>query len=580
MLRTMKKNSPNTRNGARALKTPDVPAPEKPKKNTFFSRIWPYAAMAVLAIVVFAGSLKFPADKLDEEAIITKNLPFLTQASNIGSALTTDAFFNNPPSRFYRPLQNLSFLADAVLFDGSTQGFHFTSLLLHVLTCFSIFYLLTLLGFNRTISLFSTLVFTAHPLFVQAVVWLPSRGDLLLGLFGILSLIFFIKYFRTRKVSFFVLHALTFLLAVMSKESAVLLPLIYFAFYYWFEREKNTWLSLLKFAIIYMGAGLLYFLARHFFLIGSVEDSFGIRVFFHNIRALPELFGKFFFPVSLSPMTMFSMLSTFLGLGIMAVIISMLFVLKNNKYKSIALFGLIFFLVLTLPGMAYSHGKADIGYDYLVHRAYLPSFGLLLVTVCLLAYFTKHLNKWLIPLCSVLVLTFAQQSFRYVDVFKNAETFYTRVIELNPGSIMAYNNLGTWAATNGNKTLSMEMFSRAIRRCPNNEKAFYNRGRLRMQLKDYKGAIEDLNVTLILKPDHFGAYNNRGMSKGLMQDFTGAIGDFSQAIRLNPEYSKAYFNRGNAEMAIDSLQSACSDWEKAASLGENAAQRLLKEYCR
>ena len=52
---------------------------------------------------------------------------------------------------------------------------------------------------------------------------------------------------------------------------------------------------------------------------------------------------------------------------------------------------------------------------------------------------------------------------------------------------------------------------------------FDSLGQLKATHSDYRGAIEDYNKAIELKPDYAEAYNNRGLAKLRLDDKIGAI---------------------------------------------------------
>ncbi len=110
--------------------------------------------------------------------------------------------------------------------------------------------------------------------------------------------------------------------------------------------------------------------------------------------------------------------------------------------------------------------------------------------------------------------------------------------------------------------------------------AYSNRGNSKVELEDYRGAIQDYNKAIKINPNYAEPYSNRGNSKGELEDYGGAIQDYNKAIKINPNYAKAYITRGNAKYILGDKESACSDWAKAAKLGITQASELIKEYCK
>jgi tetratricopeptide (TPR) repeat protein len=71
-----------------------------------------------------------------------------------------------------------------------------------------------------------------------------------------------------------------------------------------------------------------------------------------------------------------------------------------------------------------------------------------------------------------------------------------------------------------------------IRLNPNNITSFYYRGLLKAELKDFRGALEDLNKTIELYPGHAEAYVERSAVRMNLKDRPGALEDLNTAERL------------------------------------------------
>ena len=200
----------------------------------------PCILIFITGFALYSHTVKFPLENLDEPVIITSNLPFISNFSNVGSALTRDAFFSTHGKEFYRPMQNLSYMIDAQIDGGKPFGFRFMTILLHCLTCCVLYFFLRTLKFDLFISAFFALAYTAHPLFTHIAVWIPSRGDILLALFGMLTFIFFMKYMQTQNRGYLILHIASFFLTVYSKETAVLFPFVLLAYFFLVPPKRQS----------------------------------------------------------------------------------------------------------------------------------------------------------------------------------------------------------------------------------------------------------------------------------------------------------------------------------------------------
>jgi hypothetical protein len=183
--------------------------------------------LIILTLIVFAvygKSLLFDFTYLDDDILILDKQEYL-KISNIKNILT-DTVFAQGQDKFCRPLLNVSFLIEKYLYGVNPWGYHLTNIIIHILTVFSIFLLLSLKYDKKKVFLLSIL-FACHPAITQAVVWIPGRNDSLLALFTILSFYFFVKYFDNKKKEYILFHLLFFVFALLIKETAIIVPLFY-----------------------------------------------------------------------------------------------------------------------------------------------------------------------------------------------------------------------------------------------------------------------------------------------------------------------------------------------------------------
>ena len=115
----------------------------------------------------------------------------------------------------------------------------------------------------------------------------------------------------------------------------------------------------------------------------------------------------------------------------------------------------------------------------------------------------------------------------------------------------------------------IEEYTEKIKKDPDNDTYYYNRGNTLNNLKEYDKAIEDYNKVIELDPKHSFAYNNRGLAFSSLESFDEAIKDFDKAIELNPNYVSAYNNRGITFKNLGNFDEAIKDFDKAIELNPN-----------
>lgn len=576
--------------------------PRKTIENYFLQS--PYVFLLIFGIIflIYGQLLSFSLGKLDEYNILVNNLDFLRDFRNLKEAFLRNPFFNKGGD-FYRPLQNVSFMIDAHLSGQNGWGYYLTNIILHGITCSLVFYILAFIGKDKRMALLLTLLFSVHPLFVQTVAWAPSRGDILIAVFGLLSFITFIHFIRSRNYYFLLAHVIAFGLALFSKESAILIPFLCVLYYFLLEKEKKVSVSGLAFPL----AGYVILVALFFYirndLVGIVvpKEQFGLIPLLHNLRTVPEILVRFVLPFKLSPMPAFSGFMTIAGM-ILFVLLVFLSVRYHSGSDRLFLFGLTWFLAFLVPALVYINKYGSTACDYMEHRGYFPMIGIILILYQLINHgrvFPKFKNAGGYLLLFVIVLGI--YSFLYARVYRDPIVYYDRATETNPKSAVAYFCRGTVYMTDKkNYPTAIRDFEQAMRLKPDYAQAYLNRGFCREQMDDPAGALEDYrtasrlspasydphvnmaaiyaseglqneaireyDTALMLYPGFAEGYHARGMQKQKLQDYTGALEDLNRAISLKETYDEAYLDRGVMKFQLQDFQSALEDFNQAILL--------------
>lgn len=215
----------------------------------------------------------------------------------------------------YRPLTMLGFAIQWALSAGAPWVFHLVSIVLYALVCaalFAIFVELLPLG----AAWLAAALFAVHPLHVEAVGNVVGQAELLAALFMFLGLLVFLRSRRRGAIT--VRDAgvivLLYLLACLSKEHAIVFPLLIIAAELTVSAQQSplrTRIAAIRPLILWLAAvGLAFIWVRSWALgvTASAPDEanallvgqpFGIRVM-TMLRVVLEWVRLFFWPAHLS----------------------------------------------------------------------------------------------------------------------------------------------------------------------------------------------------------------------------------------------------------------------------------------
>ena len=213
-------------------------------KPSYTSGFWVCAAIVgAFVLVVFGWTASIPLGAEDLQVYV--DYIYFT-----GDNLVPEVFYGNGfgilPGEFvyklgrkpeevggvYRPLTASLMALDYALCGVKSTCYHITNLLLQVACSIAVLALAwQLTGGNLPISLMAALLFTVNPTHSLTQVVMLQRSDILCTLFYALSVLFFARYVDrptpARSRTNYALCAIFMVLALMSKEMAVTLPVAF-----------------------------------------------------------------------------------------------------------------------------------------------------------------------------------------------------------------------------------------------------------------------------------------------------------------------------------------------------------------
>lgn len=207
-------------------------SPEKTAAGRFSSRWRPaYSAIpAVLAFGAYFNTLfnSFASDDLQQVVNNTfirdlGNLP-LAFTTTVWAFVTEDIGMTTQP--YFRPMFSVIFTLAYALFGTTAWGWHLVSVLVHTGVTVLVFLNVKKLTSRNWLALMTASFFAVHPVHVESVAWISGVTDPLMSLFVLASLLFFLEYEERRRWWLLLLSLGLFLFGLLSKETAIALPII------------------------------------------------------------------------------------------------------------------------------------------------------------------------------------------------------------------------------------------------------------------------------------------------------------------------------------------------------------------
>jgi tetratricopeptide (TPR) repeat protein len=299
-----------------------------------------------------------------------------------------------------------------------------------------------------------------------------------------------------------------------------------------------------------------YTILERFFLKNYGLFNYILKIFWPTqlcaIYPYPEKIGSFFSP-------MFYLSSIFI-----TAIIAAIFILEY-KNKKLFIFCTLFFFYTIFANLPFSViGEAVIADRYV----YIPCIGIFILVGFLSFKLLDSKRNWLLAPIAMYCLWFFVLTFNQCQIWKNGITLWTDVIKKNPDLGFAYYNRGVINSDKKNYEAAISDFTQVIQRGPIYLAldAYTNRGEVYAISGQYEQAVQDLTRVLQINPRAFMALNNRGLVYMYQKKYDEAINNFNQAIVIRPEFVDGYNNRGVTYMLKREFEPALADFHKTISL--------------
>lgn len=155
----------------------------------------------------------------------------------------------------------------------------------------------------------------------------------------------------------------------------------------------------------------------------------------------------------------------------------------------------------------------------------------------------------------------------------------TEALDLNPDAADYRLSRGVALYRSGRYSEALMDNSRVLAAHPEDYRAFYNRGLVRVALHDFGAAIADFDraAALTAEPNPLAEiYDDRGLAKLMAAQPQAALYDFERALAINREDTRALFNHGCACHQLGHINAALSDLNRVLALEPDHARTYLK----
>jgi tetratricopeptide (TPR) repeat protein len=516
--------------------------------------VWPLAA----AIVLISCILYWPNARmgfvLDDHYVVAQNSAIKNPA--LYPKILTSGFFDaahrTPQSQlnYYRPLLTASFAVDYRLWGDHAFGYRIVNILLHALNSLLVFALFVLLFGNAPLAALAAVIFCILPTHEWVVRYIVGRGDLLQASFGLLCLIAVVCHLREKKRGWWYLSLLSFVLAMLAREAAVLNIVFVFLVAYYASRDiKRALWTLAPFVIL---ASAYYSLRTQLFPVVQGNAFSGIG---EGLAVAGLYVTHFWMPALVSAVVPnAAWITAVLTLCVVSLLV-MILVRRDNAINemTIAGFAVVWIAAGLLPFIVTQRIVERLGPVLSEHFLYFASVGFALLTAFMLEKLSLHARKVLFVGLVTYFLTVGLINGAY---WTNEGTLlrHVQLVEQKDFTV-AFEQLAMRFGDDEDTVRRLINHSTSV----DSRSVWFKRlGNIYHRRKDYPAAAAALGEAVRLNPSNIEAIDELGIVRIESGDYDRGFADLLHAWKMDPDSADTLrligtvlYSRGNFEHAIE-----------------------------
>jgi tetratricopeptide (TPR) repeat protein len=557
-----------------------------PSSKTLTTHISVFLVLGLIGILLYGHTLQVPL-YLDDFINIRDNL------YAIRSSLSPRELINASFEGFanHRPLANLSFSLNYYFHGLQLPGYHMVNIVIHVLNgvllYLFIFKTITLPAQRNAsqhpvwVATLASLLWFVNPMQIQSVTYIVQRMTSMATLFFLSSFLCYLygrlSHKRRVRIILFLLSAFCWVLSLASKQIGVTLPVLVFAYeWFFFQNLNKRWL-------IKGGS----------FLLIGIAGVLAIVYFVYHETPLS-------FVTTISQPRQYTAFERFLTQGRVIFLCMSLLLYPNPSRLTLnhdipishnlldpvttpfSLVGLILFLVITIL-VAKSHRLAafciiwffaNLAIEALAasiepmfeHRMYLPSMLFFLPFVWM-AFRKLNKPKIVIPAMTAFIFIFSLWTYQRNALWNDPVAFWEDAVRKSPNHHRSNGNLGIAYLNARAYDGAIAAFEKTLTLSPPYPTEIYtNMGMLYLETGQRDLARQKLARAMQLNPDNYLALNGLGILEQKEQNYGKALKHYLMAIEMNANFASSHYNLGMLYMDMGDLNNAVKTFMRALEL--------------
>ena len=459
------------------------------------------------------------------------------------------------------------------MFGLNPMGHHATNLFFHVMNSVLLLLLLWQMTGSVWRSAMVAALFALHPLHVESVAWVAERKDVLSAFFGILTLMAYGSYVKSKAEgrgsrAKYALALVLFALGLMSKPMLVTWPFVMLLLDFWplnrvpsggWQATRETWrrlaLEKLPFIVLVIVSSVVTMIVQKSG--GAVTTAMNLPLedrLANAVASYSKYLGKTIWPTDLAifyphPEIRYPISAQWptwiIALSTLGLIAMSVCAVRQAKSRPFLISGWFWYLGTLVPVI----GLVQVGTQAMADRyTYIPLIGIFVGVVWLVAEladrvrYGKHLAAggilFVIGACAIITRS-------QLPHWRDSFNIFQHAVSVTTHNAPALANLGTEYFKRGDYDHAVQLFNDALEADPHFANASYSLGLVAQKRGKGDEAANHYRSAIQIRPDHVLSHHNLGLVLWLQDKDGEAETCFLEALRQKPDFLEANLNLGN-----------------------------------
>lgn len=307
-----------------------------------------------------------------------------------------DLFVKSPDEMFFlffRPLSFITFRLDYFLWATNFIPMKIMSLVIHLLLIVSLYFFITKISklielkINCIIITLLLIIFSIHSDAILWIIWISNRTELLMLLFYLLSIFAFLQYMiLSKKRIYLILSTISFILSLLSKQSGLHIPILFFFLSFYISKETNIKIKFNKDLFVFFTILIIIMSAFLLVNIKFATTNDNMELFINNLWKKPfSLIGivlNVILPDFGNVIYYFFLLNKLLAISLFIGLILGMYLLRGKIQLTNVLYIVILLIIISFPRIFTAGGTR------------INSVFLLWIIIILYMFFTRINNNY------------------------------------------------------------------------------------------------------------------------------------------------------------------------------------------